>query len=312
MILSSADILRVLGGDPVVRQEARLSVVDGKPGIGYDEFVYIYIDKYPATDEFEATWKIWVVDGGSAVYDLVVEALYRLLPNFKLEGGIASVTDFLTPQTETRPVESVIKKEAAATISSLEARFEQLVEDVQDRMLLVGPGRPGKDGADGRDGRDGRDGKDGRDGQDLAATEAELFDLKDVEQGITLERGQVLTWDGTQWTNLYVPRTLSSGGGGSSGGTTINSIDDLSDVDTSTSPPSSGEFLQWDGFNWVPGTAASDADGGDFGELPNPDGGNFETGATLSTLAYPVDGGDFDSGTTTAYGDSLFDGGVAT
>lgn len=33
------------------------------------------------------------------------------------------------------------------------------------------------------------------------------------------------------------------------------SIDDLSDVDTTTTPPSNGQFLSWDGANWVPATA---------------------------------------------------------
>ena len=37
------------------------------------------------------------------------------------------------------------------------------------------------------------------------------------------------------------------------------SIDDLSDVDTTTSAPSSGEILKWDGSNWVPGTDLSGA-----------------------------------------------------
>lgn len=35
------------------------------------------------------------------------------------------------------------------------------------------------------------------------------------------------------------------------------SIDDLSDVDTTTSAPSVGEHLEWDGSNWVPGSAGA-------------------------------------------------------
>ena len=31
-----------------------------------------------------------------------------------------------------------------------------------------------------------------------------------------------------------------------------NSIDELSDVDTTTALPSTGQFLKWDGTNWVP------------------------------------------------------------
>ena len=48
MILSSADILRVLGADAIIRQEASLSVVDGKSRLGVGDTVYIYIDKYPS------------------------------------------------------------------------------------------------------------------------------------------------------------------------------------------------------------------------------------------------------------------------
>ena len=76
-------------------------------------------------------------------------------------------------------------------------RFQSLVEDVQDQMLLVNSGRPGKDDKDGRDGSD-------RDGKDFEATQTELFDLKDIDfSPVPLEKGQVLTWDGSKWTNLY-------------------------------------------------------------------------------------------------------------
>ena len=33
---------------------------------------------------------------------------------------------------------------------------------------------------------------------------------------------------------------------------TINSIDELGDVDTSTTVPNSGDLLEWNGTNWVP------------------------------------------------------------
>ncbi len=51
----------------------------------------------------------------------------------------------------------------------------------------------------------------------------------------------VVDSDGRVFTN-----TLSAGGGGS------ESIDDLSDVDTSTTAPSTNDVLKWDGSNWVP------------------------------------------------------------
>ncbi|WGL30775.1 long tail fiber protein [Synechococcus phage S-CRES3] len=39
-------------------------------------------------------------------------------------------------------------------------------------------------------------------------------------------------------------------------GTALYTINQLGDVDTSTAAPSNGDFLQWDGANWVPGTSS--------------------------------------------------------
>lgn len=132
-----------------------------------------------------------------------------------------TTTDFLSENTQRPPAAEKTKK-VEVDLAKYEERFQSLVEDVQDRMLLVSSGRPG------RDGKDGRDGYDGRDGKDVDATQVELFDLKDVEQSILpMEKGQVLTWDGSKWTNLYVRQTMSAGGpvGGTtaSGGTGVSS-----------------------------------------------------------------------------------------
>lgn len=54
-------------------------------------------------------------------------------------------------------------------------------------------------------------------------------------QVLTSQGGAQLTWEDA----------------GSGGGAT--SIDDLTDVDTSTTPPTNGQVLEWDGTNWVPG-----------------------------------------------------------
>jgi len=37
----------------------------------------------------------------------------------------------------------------------------------------------------------------------------------------------------------------------------VGSIDDLSDVDTTTAAPTTGQVLEWDGTNWVPATVSS-------------------------------------------------------
>jgi len=221
MILSSADILRILGGSEIVRLSAKLKIVDGKPALSGAEGLFIYIDRFPKTDEFQATWTIYIESDGSEPDDLVLAEIKKLLPSVKVKPGLmmtVTTTDFLSANTQRAP-EAPKQVQAQADLTRYEERFQALVEDVQDQMLLVSSGRPGKDGQDGRDGVDGRDGKD------LVATDAELFDLQDVEQGIQMERGQVLTWDGSKWTNLYVRQTMSAGGaagggGGTSGGTT--------------------------------------------------------------------------------------------
>lgn len=207
MILSSSDILRVLGADAIIRQEARLAIVEGRPGLGTDDTVYIYIEKYPTIEEFEATWKIWVQDN-SGMGKYVLDAMTSLLPNFDFKGDYYTTTDFASDRTVIKTQEEIDREE-------FKSRFSGLQKGLEDRLNTVRDGRDGKDGVDGVDGlpgKDGRDGRDGRDGKDLVATEAELFDLNDVEQGIQIEAGQVLTWDGAKWTNLFVRQSYSPGG----------------------------------------------------------------------------------------------------
>lgn len=50
--------------------------------------------------------------------------------------------------------------------------------------------------------------------------------------------GNIYTWDGTVWQISNVNTPLS--------------IDDLSDVDLTTNAPVSGDFLKYDGANWIP------------------------------------------------------------
>ena len=234
MILSSADILRVLGADAIVRQAARLSVVEGRPGLDTGDSVYIYVDKYPTVDEFEATWKIWVIDN-SGMGEYVLNAMTSLLPNFEFTGGHYVTRDFASERTVIKTEAEKQLEQLAVERQSIKEDFSGLQEGLQARLSTVKDGRDGIDGRDGLDGRDGRDGQDGRDGKDLDATEVELFDLKNVDESpIPLEKGQVLTWDGSKWTNLYVRTSTSVGGGGSGGGGTsdVEVLNDLNDVIT--------------------------------------------------------------------------------
>ena len=214
MILSSADILKILGGSEIIRLSARISIADSKPVLSGAEGLFIYINRFPTLDEFEATWTLWIESDGSEPDGLVVSEIRRLLPAVTVSHGLLTTlttTDFRSESTQRAP-EAPKAKEVSIDLSSFEDRFQELSEDLQDRMLMVHNGR------DGKDGRDGKNGAAGRDGRDLVATDSDLFDLNDVEQGIRMERGQVLTWDGSKWTNLYVRQTTSAAGGGSSDG----------------------------------------------------------------------------------------------
>ena len=237
MIYSSTDILNVLQGNAVVSASAEVSIVDKKPVYSAREGFFVYIQRYPTVDEFEATWKIWIESDGSEPDDLILEYLKKLLPNFEFKLGLlieATVRELRTSQTKVEPVREAPPVMAPTGWNQeIEKRFEGLVEDIQDRMLLVSSGRPGKDGRDGSDGLRGPAGARGEDGKDMVATSAVLGDLIDVEiaSKIPLEKGQVLTYDGSEWTNLYVPQLVSAttGGGGSVNpetipvvGTTIN------------------------------------------------------------------------------------------
>ncbi len=78
--------------------------------------------------------------------------------------------------------------------------------------------------------------------------------------------GQVLAWDGT---SSWVPATnadttYTAGTGLDLTGTVFSldsGIDGLTDVDTTTVAPSTGDIMGWNGTNWVPG---ANVDGGTF------------------------------------------------
>lgn len=225
MILSSADIERILGGDPIIRQEAKLSIVDGKPGLGIDEYVYIYIDRYPVVEDFEATWKIWVINSGSDFLDVVLNVMTSRLPKFDFNGKHYTTTDFASDKTVVRSQADIELEATRAERERLQKDFSGLQEGLQARLSTVRDGRDGIDGRDGLDGKDGRDGRDGKDGRDMVATETDLEDLRNVEQNIAKEDGQVLTWKDGVWQNLFIPQVVSSIGGGGGGGGALNADD---------------------------------------------------------------------------------------
>lgn len=78
-----------------------------------------------------------------------------------------------------------------------------------------------------------------------------------------------------------------------------SSIDDLSDVDTSTVAPTDGQVLTWDNATgqWEPADAAGGTGTGDGSA--RGDGGDFNTGTVDVTFALGVyGGGNFNTGTS--------------
>ena len=248
MILSSADILAILGGSEIIRLSAKLKIVDSKPAPSGAEGLFVFVDRFPKVEEFEATWNIWIESDGSEPDDLVIAEISKLLPSVKVVPGLLTLlttTDFVSDSTQRAPEPPKVSQ-AKIDLKQFDERFQALAEDVQDRMLLVHSGKAGKDG------RDGANGRDGRDGLDILATETDLEDLANVEQGIAKENGQVLTWKDGKWQNLFIPERQKIGGGGGGGAEGLN---DLIDVDTTTAPPGGGDALVWDADQqlWVPG-----------------------------------------------------------
>lgn len=56
MILSSADLKRILGGNQIIRLSATVEIVEGKPAFSGREGLFIYIKRYPELGE-RRTWR---------------------------------------------------------------------------------------------------------------------------------------------------------------------------------------------------------------------------------------------------------------
>lgn len=212
MIFSAADIKDLIGSDPLLKLLARVRIVDNKPPAEAGEGAVIYINRYPQELEFEVAWKIWIVDFDGEPIDVILRQLKKILPKVIVSstGTVTelSTTELKTANTQLKPSEVPAQKSVDS--QAIEDKFQALAESIEDRMLLVGPGRPG------RDGRDGRDGVDGRDGKDINATDTELGELKDVDTK-EAKAGQFLMFDGISWVSRFVPQVFKYAGGGGGG-----------------------------------------------------------------------------------------------
>ena len=98
-----------------------------------------------------------------------------------------------------------------------------------------------------------------------ADTEAEIIAAIETGGDDEITQGELvigLVDGGTRFYTKDANGDIVSLGGA---GTGPQYIDDLLDVDTSTSPPSVDQVLIWDGTNWVPGEG-----GGEGGSGTNP------------------------------------------
>lgn len=167
----------------------------------------LFVAEAPTIDGLVATWVVRAAGFTPDDLDTVLKAVQS-----KLGGEIQNnrlvvsqlATQDLIDQAEAATRQQKQREEIASAVRKASA-----VKDGRDGI----DGLRGERGPQGPQGLQGPPGRDGIDGLDLLATDASLFDLKDVEQGIQLDIGQVLTWNGTEWTNLFVPQLLSTGGG---------------------------------------------------------------------------------------------------
>lgn len=280
MILSSKDILNKLGSDAIVRSCARMAIVSGRPGFDTGEYLYIYIDQYPEVADFQATWKIWILDGGHEYSEMALEAIASILPGWKRVDNYYTTSDFLSENTVVKTETEIKIERLSAERDQIKKSFRSLSEGVEGAIKDVRDGRDGRDGVDGLQGergRPGRDGPAGRDGRDIDATETDVEDLRNVDSGIPYEKGQVLTWDGVRWTNLFVPRSETLFGGNGGGASDISAFAPWQVEGQETLAPEGQEpveFVAGDGISLVTDANADPkkltiiATGGSDGGIP--------------------------------------------
>lgn len=240
-LVSGQQIAELIGKDVLIRALIEFIEVTPKAKIRPLPGSCIFISEWPVILDFEATWtlKVTGLDGEDLVDALT--ALQTILGG-QITGSSLLVSTF-----------------ASSSLIEQVTEYEENLKAKEELQQAVTVARSVKDGQDGKQGKRGEKGergekgdkgdpgppgRDGLDGKDIDATQTSLFDLMDVEEVLALEKGQVLTWDGLQWTNLFIPQLISSISGKGGNGT--------------TSLPSGSyenQPLTWDGSAWVPGSS---------------------------------------------------------
>ena len=229
----------------------------------------------------DVTKEVDVADYSNAIIP-TKDSTYRYLDY------IVDNVEYLSVQRSTDINQNVVNYYPGSRLSSsqLSASQDQMMHAIQEinTELLnleagtegpVGPqGEQGISGPAGPQGEQGIPGADGADGADGAAGPG-------VATGGTA--GQILEKiDGTDYNTQWVDASL------------VGSIDDLSDVDTSTAAPTDGQVLTWVNADseWQP----ADATGGVASSVSLPIGRvrwNTDTGAIAASSSLNI----FDSGT---------------
>lgn len=210
-MLTISQLKEVVGRNPILA--AALS--EGAVSVIYQDAPRI------SDDRLYGMWTIQVQVLDEDVRDLVVSALRRTGWTLYEERTrvVAEYTFPITPaereamqrleQQEREAAQAVEeasrRQQVNSSLEDLTAQLTELREDMELSHLVKVK--------DGRDGAPGPMGPPGRDGRDLDATTVDLEDLANVDDMPALS-GQVLTWDGVQWTPRHVTSTRSMGGGG--------------------------------------------------------------------------------------------------
>ena len=202
-------------GNPVIEAMAYVVVADDVGQVTHNNA--ISIGHFPLCSDIECSWYIKIRTPDPEDQELLLKPIQKLLPS--LEIIHRSTFDIVCRVTALRQADTILEpKPKSKTVEEIEdelkEKFEDLEQDIQDRMVLYA----GRNGKNGKDGNDGAPGRDGRDGKDIDATETSIGALKDVdlEYYIPLKRGQAIMFDGERFTNLFIPQihSISAGGGG--------------------------------------------------------------------------------------------------
>ena len=140
---------------------AQVVVADDTEQVTHDNV--ISIGHFPLCNAIQCFWYIKIRTPDPEDQELLLKTIQELLPS--LEITRRSTFSIVCRVAELKQVDTVLApKPKSKTVEEIEdelkEKFEDLEQDIQDRMMLYA-GRNGKNGKDGNDGAPGRPGRDG-------------------------------------------------------------------------------------------------------------------------------------------------------